>query len=449
MFEATRYPATKHHQAPQHQSQPSSSAAMLPTFLRLAHAHPESVIPLGQTAFLVHHPEHVKYVLQTNNRNFTRRPMLEKALPLLGEGIVTSEGELWQQQRRLVQPAFHRRHMEKLSSTMSALIQEMLNRWAAAVEEDQPLDIFTEMKHVTMQIVVGTMFGFQLGQQTQPIGEAFQIASNHLKKLLQNKAAGENQAAQQEFEHALRRLDEIVYEIIEKRRSAATPGDDLLAMLLSAHGDTAASRMTNKQLRDEVMTLFVSGHETTTDTLTWLWYLLATQPEATAKIQEEVDRLKQDRPTFQDLPALTYTRKVIDEALRLYPPVSIFGRRALEQDVIDGQRIPAGASIVLSPYITHRHPHFWQEPETFWPERFDSGTESYPRFSYIPFSHGPRQCIGDQFALVEIQLLVAMVTQEYVMTLFPGHPITPPPHHTHGDKVLLKVSRRQRDGCFG
>lgn len=449
MLEATPYPATKLHQTPQHQAQPSSSAAMLPTFLRLARAHPESVVPLGQTAFLVHHPEHVKYVLQTNSRNYTRRPMLEKALPLLGEGIVTSEGELWQQQRRLLQPAFHRRHMEKLSNTMSALIQEMLNRWAAAAEEDQPLDIFTEMKHITMQIVVGTMFGFRLGQQTQPIGEAFQITSAYLKKLLQNKATGENQAAQQEFEQALSRLDEIVYEIIENRRAAATPGDDLLAMLLSAHDETAVSGMTNQQLRDEVMTLFVSGHETTTDALTWLWYLLATQPEAAAKIQEEVGQLKQEIPTFQDLPALPYTRKVIDEALRLYPPVSIFGRRALEQDLIADQLIPAGASIVLSPFITHRHPHFWQEPDMFWPERFNSGTESYSRFAYIPFSHGPRQCIGDQFALVEIQLLVAMVTQKYVMTLFPGHPITPPPHHVHGDKVLLKVSRRKQNGFSG
>ncbi|HRJ17263.1 MAG TPA: cytochrome P450, partial [Saprospiraceae bacterium] len=285
MLEATPYPATKLHQTPQHQAQPSGSAAMLPTFLRLARAHPESVVPLGQTAFLVHHPEHVKYVLQTNSRNYTRRPMLEKALPLLGEGIVTSEGELWQQQRRLLQPAFHRRHMEKLSNTMSDLIQEMLNRWAAAAEEDQPLDIFTEMKHITMQIVVGTMFGFRLGQQTQPIGEAFQITSAYLKKLLQNKATGENQAAQQEFEQALSRLDEIVYEIIEKRRAAATTGDDLLAMLLTAHDETAVSGMTNQQLRDEVMTLFVSGHETTTDALTWLWYLLATQPEAAARIQ--------------------------------------------------------------------------------------------------------------------------------------------------------------------
>lgn len=444
MSEATPQLATKHHKAPQHQSLPSSSAAMLlPTLSRLARARPESVIPLGRDAYLAHHPEHVKHVLQTNHRNYTRRPLLEKAFPLLGEGLVTSEGTLWQRQRRLMQPAFHRRHMERLTDTMSALILEMLDRWAPIADQHQPLDIFTEMKHITMQIVVGTMFGFRLGKQTQPIGEAFQVASGHLKKRLQNKSAAESTQAQQEFKQALHRLDEIVYEIINQRRSLATAGDDLLAMLLAAHDDTDLnSGMTDKQLRDEIMTLFVSGHETTTDALTWLWYLLATHPEVVATIQNETDRLNQEKITFQDLPALTYTRLVVDEALRMYPPVSVFGRITLEQDVIGDQCIPAGARIILSPYITHRHPHFWSEPDKFRPKRFSSGAESHLRFAYIPFSHGPRQCIGNHFALVEIQLLVAMVTRQYVMTPLPAHPIAPPPRHQHGEKVLLKLSRR-------
>jgi cytochrome P450 len=444
MSEATPQLATKYHKTPQHQSLPSSSAAMLlPTLLRLANARPESVIPLGQDAYLVHHPEHVKHVLQTNNRNYTRRPLLEKAFPLLGEGLVTSEGALWQRQRRLMQPAFHRRHMERLTDTMSALILEMLDRWELLADQHQPLDIFTEMKHITMQIVVGTMFGFRLGKHTEPIGEAFQVASGHLKKRLQNKSAGEDNQARQEFEQALHRLDEIVYEIIEQRRSLATAGDDLLAMLLAAHDNTDLNGgMTDKQLRDEIMTLFVSGHETTTDALTWLWYLLATHPDVVANIQNETDQLKLEKMTFQDFPALAYTRLVVDEALRMYPPVSVFGRITLEQDMIDGLCIPAGARVILSPYITHRHPQFWPEPDKFWPERFGSGAESHPRFAYIPFSHGPRQCIGDQFALVEIQLLVAMATQRYVMTPLPAHPITPPPGHHHGEKVLLKLSRR-------
>ncbi len=442
MSEAPPAPTTaRSHPAPQQPLPASSATKMLPTLLRLAQPRPESVITLGQNAYLVHHPNHVKHVLQTNNKNYTRRPLLEKAFPLLGEGLVTSESALWQRQRRLMQPAFHRRYMQRLTETMAARIQEMLARWQVKADQHQPLDIFTEMKHITMQIVVGAMFGFRLGQQTQPIGEAFQVASDHLKKQLQNDVAAKDAQAQQAFDQALQRLDDIVYEIIDQRRADATRGDDLLAMLLAAHDDTELDgRMSNKQLRDEIMTLFVSGHETTTDALTWLWYLLATHPHIMAKIHRETTRLKQKKITFQALRALPYTRMVVDEALRVYPPVSVFGRIAIDQDTIDGVCIPAGARVILSPYITHRHPHFWPEPDKFWPERFGAGASSIARFAYIPFSHGPRQCIGDQFAQVEIQLLTAMTLQRYSLTPLPNHPITPPPEHPHGEKVLLSLS---------
>jgi len=415
-----------------HQAQPGSYQSPLP-FLLQAWKKQGDIVFLGQTGeqstVLLCHPAHVKHVLQDNHRNYGRSQLLQPATPLLGNGLVTSEGSWWHQQRRLMQPAFHRQQLSALTQTMVDVTKTRLERWSAAA---MPLDIAAEMKHLTMQIVVATLFGFDLGEATETIGHAFHQVVTQLRKRLQARAIAPALGEEDSFQVALKQLDDIVYEIIAERRRKTRPVNDLLAMLLSVRDVDTNEGMNDQQLRDEVMTLFVSGHETTTDALTWMWYLLSEHPEVEAQLRREIDETVRGRvPTFADLTHLPYSLMVVQEALRFYPPVSLFGRTSLSQDELEGHIIPANAQVILSPYITHRHPSFWSHPDQFDPTRFASDQSAQPyRYAYLPFGGGPRQCIGNHFALLMIQLILILVAQRYRLGLVSGQTIMPQPTST-------------------
>lgn len=416
-------------------------------FLLQAWEKQGDVIFLEQTgkpgAILLCHPDHLKHVLQNHHRNYTRSQLLQPAAPLLGNGLVTSTGSLWYQQRRLMQPAFHRQQLTALVATMVDVIEARLEHWRAAA---MPFDIAAEMKHLTMQIVVAALFGFELGEATETIGRAFHEVVAQLRQRLQTRTTAHTKMEKETFQTALSQLDTIVYEIIAHRRRESREFCDLLTMLLAARDEESHEGMNDQQLRDEVMTLFVSGHETTTDGLTWMWYLLTQHPEVAEKLYQEIDETLRGRvPTFTDLPLLPYSMQVIQETLRFYPPVPLFGRTPLTPDEIDGYTIPALTQIILCPYITHRHPAFWSHPTQFDPERFTPEQSKHrSRYAYLPFGGGPHQCIGNHFALLMIQLTLILVIQKYKLSLMPGQTVVPQPTSTFvpGQGVFMSLETR-------
>lgn len=375
--------------------------------------------------YLLSHPDHIAHVLQDNHRNYRKGELVERVKPFLGEGLATSDGELWRSQRHLTQPAFHRQQVARLAAVVTDATAEMLERWQNIVSPKEPLNILKEMMQLTGEIIVRAMFGSSIGPTVRALTDDFGVATEYILRrilALTDWGARVPTPRRRRFRLALQRLDKVVWSIIEERRRDTEDRADLLSMLLLARDAETGRQMTDRQLRDEVMTMFFAGHETTGLALTWTWYLLAEHLEAGEQLRWEVANVLGNRgPTFEDLPNLPYTRMVIQEAMRLYPPSWIISRAPLADDEIAGYRIPAGATVFLSQYVTHRHPQFWERPEEFDPERFSPRhTEGRPRYAYFPFSGGPRQCIGEQFAMMEAQLVVAKVAQRCTLALVPG-----------------------------
>ena len=381
-------------------------------------------------AYLVNHPDGVKHVLQENQQNYNKDLYPYKIFkPLLGRGLVTNNGKSWLHQRRLMQPAFHRKRLDAFGSLMTDTTITMLDQWQNFGTRDQPLDIAAEMLRLTLRIVGQTLFNIDLSDETQIVGQAVTMVNKLLSDYIYapfpplNVPTSRNRHLQISF----RALDQIVQDIITHRRNQYTGTDDLLSMLLVARDEETGQGMDDQQVRDEVITLLIAGHETVSTALVWTWYLLSQYPEVEHRLHSELDRvLGSDQPAVGDLAELPYTRKVIEEALRLYPPAWIFGRKAIADDEIGGYTIPANGIIVLSPYVTHRHPAFWEHPEVFDPERFTPERSAIrPHFAYFPFGGGPRMCIGNNFALMEMQLILATIAQRYTLRLVSGHPVEP------------------------
>lgn len=380
--------------------------------------------PLHQ--FVLTQPDHVQHVLAAHGKTYVKGIGFKKLQLALGNGLFISEGELWQRQRRLLQPPFTARAIARFADTMVAATEAMLARWDAD-KPTQPLDINIEMMQLAMQIIGRTMFGTDVGAEALEAGDAFTYVLNFMSErsvTLLDPPLFVPTAQNQRFKQAMRLLNVYMREIVERRKSAGT-GDDLLSILLQARDETTGAGMSEQQLYDEVLTIFFAGHETTAQALTWTWHLLAQHPDVEEQLHDELARVLGGRaPTFADVPQLQYTRMVIQEALRLYPPVWIFVRDALIEDQIGGYRIPPRSMIVLSPYLTHRHPALWQDPERFDPQRFAPEREaSRPRYAYFPFGGGKRTCLGDKFAMLEAQLVVATVAQRYRLRSVPGHPV--------------------------
>jgi cytochrome P450 len=381
-------------------------------------------------AYLVNHPEGVKHILQVNQLNYNKDLYPYKALkPLLGRGLVTNDGEGWLHQRHLMQPAFHRKRLTAFGTLMTGATVAMLDRWEDLADRNQPLDVAAEMLRLALCIAGKALFSIDLSDETRTIGQAVTTVNKLLTAYLSTPFPPLNVPTprNRRLQVAYRTLDQVVHGIITQRRQQITDPGDLLSMLLAARDEETGQGMDDQQVRDEVITLLLAGHETVSTALTWTWYLLSHYPDVERRLHTELETvLGGQRPAVDHLAKLSYTRMVLEEALRLYPPAWVFGRKAIADDEIGGYFIPAKSMIVLSPYLTHRHPAFWENPELFDPERFTpERSAGRPHYTYFPFGGGPRMCIGSTFALMEMQLILATVAQRYQLHLVPGHPVEP------------------------
>ncbi len=385
-------------------------------------------------AYMFFHPDDIEYILRRNNTNYHKGIAHQRFKSLLGEGLLTSEGKIWLKQRRLSQPAFHRQRIAGFATTMTNATASMLEHWQSYAGSGQAFDVSAEMTRLTLQIVGQTLFNTDIsGDEVKVVRDALYVALDYLNYRVSHFTLDFMERLptrrNRQYRKAQRILDKLVYDIIAERRQSGGDTGDLLSMLLLARDEETGEGMSDKQLHDEVMTLILAGHETTANTLTWTWYLLAQHPEVERKLHDELARVLSGRtPTVADLAQLPYTKMVIEESLRLYPPAWGMSRHAVADDEIRGYRVPAGTEVAVVQYVTHRHPDFWENPEAFDPERFTpERSAGRPNFAYFPFGGGPRLCIGNTFALMEAQLILAMIAQTYRLRLVPGQTIEPEP----------------------
>ena len=398
----------------------------------------------GFYIYLLTHPEAVEHVLLKNHRNYRKPSLFVRPISLLaGNGLLTSEGDLWLRQRRLMQPAFHRQHLAKLAPLMVAAAESFI-RDQETTGTGQPFDMLDQMIRLTLRIAGITLFSTDISGESDVVGRAYRVALEHIGHRMHSVfplptwlPTPGNLA----FARTRRFLDRMVLGLIEARRHAETRPDDLLSLLLAAQDEDTGLGMTDQQLKDEALTLLTAGHETTAAALAWTWYLLAQHPAVQNDLFDEVlGKLQGRSPTLEDLSALPLTRAIFEESMRLYPPAGGLPRKAMQPDEVNGFPIPAKATVVLSQLITHRHPDFWDDPHQFKPERFLPGqATNRHKFAYFPFGGGPRVCIGNTFALMEGPLVLATIIQKFRVDLVPGHPVVPDPTFTLRPKYGVKV----------
>ena len=388
--------------------------------------------------------EGVQHVLVENPKNYGKQTRGFRNLRyVLGNGLLTAEGEFWKRQRRIANPAFHRQRVQSFAETMVRCASQCAARLEAL--RGTVVDVAEEMQRVTLQIVGLTLLGHDPGAHASAVGDSLhfllRLANQRTTRLFEVPASLPT-AENRKFRQTRAVLDRIVFEMIEDRRK--NPGDrgDLLSMLMEAHDAETGEKMDDRQLRDEVMTIFLAGHETTANALTWTFMLLSRFPQARRDLQGELaDVLGGRTPSAEDLARLPLTRATVDEGLRLYPPAWMIARSVIGPDEIGGYDVPAGSIVFLSPYVVHRNPRLWEDPEGFDPRRF-TGDRAVPRGAYFPFGAGPRQCIGNGFATMEAQLVLATIAQRVRLELVPGHPVDPEPSITlrprHGMKMLVR-----------
>jgi cytochrome P450 len=370
------------------------------------------------TSFLITDPSHVEYVLQTNSRNYRKGRIYKELIPSTGEGLFVTDGEVWRRQRRLAQPAFHKSRIEGFARIMTDTTEEMLERWAESSSSGPPLEIDSEMTRLTLGIVSRALMSRDLSDDANVVSGSFEVIREYMMhrltsfiKLPQNLPLPRNRR----FREAVAQADSVIYKLIAGRRKESTDTGDLLSMLMAAVDEETGETMSDKELRDQALTIIGAGYETTTQALVWTWYLLARHPNIEQKLHHEIaEELDGRTPTFDDLPRLGCTLRVFQEAMRLYPPAWMLARTAIEDDEIGGHFVPANSEVLLLMYATQRDPGIWQDPDTFDPDRFlRERMTSIPRYSYFPFGGGPRLCIGNAFALMEAQLVIATVAQRF------------------------------------
>lgn len=400
----------------------------------------------GKLRFVVvHREEDIRRVLVSHRENYPKSVNYRTLKMVLGEGLLTSEGELWKRQRKLSQPAFHHQSIAGFADTMARCTQEMLERWSAA-PAGRPFDVHEEMMRLTFRIVGLTLCSVDLDEDARAMGKAIHFALHYVNESIEwpfRIPPPFPTPRNVRFRVAMGRLERLIKDITAERRRTRETHHDLLGLLMSATDQEGA--MSDRLLRDELLTLILAGHETTAVALSWTFALLAQHPDIARKLADEASRTLGDRPArFEDLPKLVYTGKVIDEALRLYPPAWIFERQALAEDVLDGYRIPPETIVGICPWTLHREREHFPDPLRFDPERFDADHPP-PKFAYLPFGSGPRVCIGNQFALMEMKLVLAMIAARFRVTLHEKKQIEIEPAITlrpkHGIRIVAEPLR--------
>lgn len=401
-----------------------------------------------QPVFLLNHPDYIRDVLVTHHKNFMKGEGLQRAKRLLGEGLLTSEGEVHLRQRRMMQPAFHRQRIAAYAARMVEYTERASQRW----QNGATVDVAREMMRLTLAIAGKTLFDADVEGEADEIGNALSDAMAQFNNLMLPFAQLLERLplpSMRKFQQARERLDATIYRMIEERRRSGegqlAERGDLLSLLIAARDEEGdGTGMTDEQLRDEAMTIFLAGHETTANALTWTWYLLSQHPAVEAELQAEVDAVLNGRlPTAEDYPRLPYTEMVLAEAMRLYPPAWIIGRRALNDYRINGYHVPARSILLMSQFITHHDARWFPEPGRFDPLRWTpEAKEARPKFSYYPFGGGNRVCIGESFAWMEGVLVLATLAQAWRLRLVAGHPVELQPIVTlrpkHGMPMVLE-----------
>ena len=396
---------------------------------------------VNHPVFVLSHPRDIEEVLLTNYSNFVKSIFLRESQALFGEGLLTADGKAWVRQRRLLQPAFHHERVVAYSRVMVEHAERMLGPW----QDGETRDVFEDMIRLTMEIIAQVLFGDDIASETAQASEALRVFFEQFDERFGLYAIPEwlPTPGNIRYRRAIRRLDDLLERVIRARRSNGQDSGDILSMLLRVQ-DEDGSRLSERQLRDEMMTLFFTGHETTALALAWTWHLLSQHPEVQEKVYEEVHNFLGDRePTFEDIPQLRLVDAVIKESLRLYPPAYGIVRQAVKDCQIGGYTVPAGASLAIFPWSVHRDPRYFERPEEFLPERWADGlAKRLPRCAYIPFSVGPRVCIGNTFALTELALLVPAIARKFQFRPAPGYRVHVNPSLTlrprPGVKLVLK-----------
>jgi cytochrome P450 len=407
-----------------------------------------------QDVYFLNHPDYVKDVLVTHQQNFIKGRALQRAKRLLGEGLLTSEADFHRRQRRLAQPAFHRQQIASYGAAMTTYAARMSDAW----RDGETLDIAHEMMRLTLSIVGKTLFDADVEAEADEIGDAmteivqlFNAMMLPFSELLEKLPLPQKRR----FERAKQRLDATIYRMIEERRRSGEDHNDLLSMLLGARdeeGDGAG--MTDIQVRDEALTIFLAGHETTANALAWTWYLLSEHPEVEARLHAEIDSVLEDGrlPTVEDVTRLRYTEMVLAESMRLYPPAWAIGRLSINEHEIAGYVMPPRSLVLVSPYVMHRDERYFPEPTRFDPERWTpAAREARPPFAYFPFGGGARRCIGEGFAWMEGILLVATLAQRWRLRHVPGHTVALQPAITLRPKggMPMTLEKRSRKPALG
>jgi len=396
------------------------------------------------------HPAYARQVLTDNNKNYTKSLAYQVVKLLLGNGILTSEGDFWRKQRRLIQPAFHKQKIAALATMMVQRIQQEADSLDAYAAGNQPVDIAGMMTSLTLDIISRAIFSAGVAKApliadlitllnqyvTDKINQPFRLPASIPTPF----NIGERRA--------LETLDNIIYEIIDTRRRENTPKNDLLSMLLEARDEETGEAMDNRQLRDEVMTIFIAGNETTANAMAWTLYLLSQHPQEEQKMMDEIDEKMNSglQPGYDTMPAFAYVRQVIEESMRLYPPAWVVGRRAIDDDELGDYRVPRGTNVLIPIFFLHRSSLYWEQPERFMPERFAADKRSgIDKYVYFPFGAGPRMCIGNNFAMMEMQLILVLLYRRFRFRLPENFVVAPKALVSlrPANGMMMRVEKRQ------
>ncbi len=401
---------------------------------------------LGVPMCFINRPEYIESVLVTQSQNFEKSKDYRALRRVLGNGLLTSEGEFWRRQRKLVQPAFHQDRIGAYAEVMVRFAEKIVASW----QDGQMIDIHEAMSHLTLDIVAKTLFDTDVSHEAEDVGSALDFL---MRKFMRQAGFAfllpkfVPIPTNKRLQRAVRQLDRVIYGIIGQRRASGQMSGDLLSVLLQMQDDQGVG-MTDKQLHDEIMTLFLAGHDTTANALSWTWLLLGRNPEVAVKLRVELDQVLGGRaPTPTDLPRLPYTDMVLRESMRLYPPVWIIGRRALKPFRLGEFELPAQTNVLMSQLLMHHDARYFPDPERFDPERWSAGdvrNGALPRFGYFPFGGGPRVCIGAGFAMMEAVLLLATIAQRFQIDLIPGQTIEMLPTVTLRPKSGIRVILKRR-----